>query len=209
MNEKAHKECLVLCYVQNGLTVSFLRGQVFPSYRITGWIRPYLAIDKNDKNSCKFPGDGLSTSKNTTYINVPVANPCRMTENRTTLFVSSRLLTNVPIPIPIGDVTAKSNIEQCASNGFVLSESICNPTIYSLLKQNFEITPLIKVEQYRYNEFYIEKLKQNVKMKIRYRYSLSWHFNFSDNITTQSAATPRGSLCYLRTGANQYIMPYL
>lgn len=77
---------------------------------------------------CKFPTDGLSTSKNTTYINVPVANPCRTTENRTTVFVSSRLLTRVPTPIPIGDVTAKSNIEQCASNGFVLSESICNPT---------------------------------------------------------------------------------
>lgn len=72
--------------------------------------------------------EGLSTSKNTTYINVPVANPCKTTENMTTVCVSLILLTKVPTPIPIGEVTANINIEQCASNGFVLSESICNPT---------------------------------------------------------------------------------
>lgn len=72
--------------------------------------------------------EGLSTSKNTTYINVPVASPCKMTDNMTTEFVSLRLLTTVPAPMPIGEVTANNNIEQCASNGLVLSESICNPT---------------------------------------------------------------------------------
>jgi hypothetical protein len=34
----------------------------------------------------------------------------------------------VPTPMPIGEVTANNIIEQCASNGLVLSESICNPT---------------------------------------------------------------------------------
>lgn len=76
----------------------------------------------------KCPSDGLSTSKNTTYINVPVASPWRITENMITVLVSLRLLTRAPMPIPVGDVIANKNIEQCASNGFVLSDSICSPT---------------------------------------------------------------------------------
>lgn len=90
-----------------------------------------MAMNKRRNIRCltfKCSTEGLSTSKNTTYINVPVANPCSTTDNITTEFVSLRLLTTVPTPMPIGEVTANNIIEQCASNGLVLSESICNPT---------------------------------------------------------------------------------